>query len=432
MSPTPRVRAVSTPQEPTASRKALPKSAQKELRVMRLIHGNHGVSRIELAKRTGSSAGSMTAIVHRLIHKGLVIESGKGSANFGRKPVSLNLSRDLGCFVGVDMGSFLLRVIIADVLGNVSYKFETETKMAEGRARVLARTFSAIRQAMQEARVPKGAVKGIGMAHSGVIDSRKGVVLCFPRPGQMTQWNNVPLKAMIEEQFSVPCVLDDSARMMALAEKHFGLGKDLSDFLYIEVGMGIGASIFIDGKLYRGPGGSAGEFGHMTVDENGPLCSCGNNGCLEALASCAAIIQAVKAAIQKGVNSKVSEMVGSDLDRVSVEVIVKAALDNDTLAFRVLHEAVSRIGIMLADVINLLNPSVVIFGGPLFREGRELLLDPLRHVIRQRALEKSASEVQLKTSTLGTEAGALGAARLISEEVLEQLYREKVALRRRD
>ncbi|MGH9351780.1 MAG: ROK family protein, partial [Terriglobia bacterium] len=178
--------------------------------------------------------------------------------------------------------------------------------------------------------------------------------------------------------------------------------------------------------LYRGPGGGAGEFGHMTVDEKGPLCSCGNTGCLETLASCAAIIQAVRAAIQQGVNSRVSELAQGDLERISIEIVIQAAEENDTLAFRVLHEAVSHIGVALADVVNLLNPSVVVFGGPLFRESRQLLLEPLKRAIRQCAFEKSANELELKVSTLGSEAGALGGVRLISEKVVERLYQEKV------
>jgi len=201
---------------------------------------------------------------------------------------------------------------------------------------------------------------------------------------------------------------------------------NIDDFVYIGVGMGIGACIFMDGRLYRGCGGSAGEFGHMTVDENGPLCSCGNTGCLEVLASCTAILQAVRAAIQKGVSSKVSDWVKSDLDRISIEIIARAAKENDTLAFRVLFDAVYHIGVALADLVNLLNPSIVVFGGPLFREAGDLLLEPLKNVIRQRALEKSANEVQLKISTLGSEAGALGAARVVSEKVLARLYEERL------
>jgi len=415
-----------TREQQEAHGRALSRVGQKELRLLRLIHSSRKISRMELAKRTGASAASMTAIVQRLIDRGLVVETGKSETIAGRKPVSLSLRPDLGSVVGVDLGSFLLRVIVADVLGNITHKVELETRMADGRERVLSRTFAAIQKAMDHSQLPRSAFKGIGMAHSGVIDSRKGIVLCFPRPGQMTQWRNVPLRQMLESEFGMPCMLDDSARMMALAEKHFGQGQEISDFLFVEVGMGIGAALFIDGKLYRGPGGSAGELGHMTVDENGPLCSCGNNGCLEALASCAAIIQKVRAGIQQGVNSKVTELVDGHLDRISIEIVVQAARENDTLALRVLDEVVSHIGVVMADVINLLNPGVIIFGGPLFRAAHEWLLERLTHVIRQRALEKSASDVQLRVSNLGGEAAALGAARLISSEILEDLYVEKV------
>ena len=403
------------------------KLAQKELRLLTLIHGNHNPSRIELAKMTGTSFASMTAIVQRLIRSGLVVESGKGSGALGRKPVSLSLQNELGWVIGVDLGSFLTRVVVTDVSSKLSYKAEMPSRMAEGRDAVIRRTFDAVHEAMKQTGISRETLKGIGMAHSGVIDSQNGVVLCFPRPGQMTQWRNVPLRDMLEKEFGVPSALDDSARMMALAEKHFGLGRELNDALFIEVGMGIGGSIFIDGRLYRGPGGSAGELGHMTVEENGPLCSCGNRGCLEAMASCAAIIQTVKTAIQQGVNSRIPELVQGDLDRIGIEVIVQAAKENDTLSSRVLHEAISRIGLMLADVINLLNPSCVVFAGPLFRHGGDFLLEQLRDVIRRRALEKSANEVNLRMSTLGSEAAALGAARFITQQILEDLYHEKMA-----
>jgi glucokinase len=162
----------------------------------------------------------------------------------------------------------------------------------------------------------------------------------------------------------------------------------------------------------------------MTVDEHGQLCCCRNYGCLETVASCASIIQSVKSAIEKGVDSRVRELAEGDLSRISIEMIGQAAMQNDSLSFRVLHEAVSHIAIALADVVNLLNPHVLIFGGALFRSAPELFLEPLKRTIKQRALEKSANEVELKISTLGSEAGALGAGRLISEIVVERLYKE--------
>jgi len=370
------------------------------------------------------SAASITAIVQNLIDKGLVVESGHNSSALGRKPVSLSLRDDAGFLVGVDLGSFYTRVVVTDLRGTPIYKHESKTGMSDGRDLVLSRTLKAIHKAVDHSRAPKNALKGIGIGHSGVIDVSKGMVLSFPRPGQMAEWKNVPLRDILEREFGVPCLLEDSVRAIATAEKHFGLGAGLNDFIYVDVGMGIGAAIFLDGKLYRGPGGSAGEFGHMTVDEHGPLCCCGNYGCLETLASCAAIIQSVKSAIEKGVDSKVRELAQGDLNRISIEMIGQAAMQNDSLSFRVLHEAVSHIAVALADVVNLLNPHVLIFGGALFRSAPELFLEPLKRTIKQRALEKSANEVQLRISTFGSEAGALGAGRLISEIVVERLYRE--------
>jgi N-acetylglucosamine repressor len=400
------------------------KSFKNERNVLQLIHANRNISRIELAKQTNLSAASITAIVQNLMDKGLVVESGHNASALGRKPVSLSLSDDAGFLVGVDLGSFYTRVVVTNMRGALACKQESETGMQDGRDAVLARTLKKIHKAIDDSGMRRNALRGIGMGHSGVIDVSKGLVLSFPRPGQMTEWKNIALRDLLEREFGVPCLLEDSVRAIGTAEKHFGLGAGLNDFIYVDVGMGIGAAIFIDGKLYRGPGGSAGEFGHMTVDEHGPLCCCGNYGCLETMASCAAIIQSVKSAIEKGVDSKVRELAQGDLNQISIEMIGQAATQNDSLSFRVLHEAVARIAIALADVVNLLNPHVLIFGGALFRSAPELLLEPLKRSIRQRALEKSANEVQLKISNLGSEAGAFGAGRLISEIVVERLYLE--------
>jgi predicted NBD/HSP70 family sugar kinase len=400
------------------------RSSENEWNVLKLIHAKPHISRIELSKHTFQSAASITAIVEKLMEKGLIVESGYNQSAMGRKPISLSVRRDAGFVIGVDLGSFYTRIVITDLQGHPVYKHSWETGMADGRKMVLARTLKAIHKAISDSGRPRSSFRGIGIGHSGVIDVEKGLVLSFPRPGQMAEWKNVPLRQILTDEFKVPCMLEDSVRAIAIAERHLGFGMGLSDFIYIDVGMGIGSAIFLDGKLYRGPGGSAGEFGHITVDEEGPLCCCGNHGCLETVASCSAIIQSVRAAIERGVDSAVRELSRGNLDRVSIEMIGQAATHNDGLCFRVLNQAVSQIAVALADVVNLLNPHVVIFGGALFRSAPELFLDPLKRIIKQRALEKSANEAQLKISGLASEAGALGAARLISETVLKILYKE--------
>ena len=406
----------------SGSTEAPEKSDRRELALLQLIHSGANSSRLDLARLTGLSPASITILVQRLMNRGLVVEAEPSRSAVGRRPVPLGIRRDAAYLVGVDLGSFFLRVVITDINGRILHSFRTETEMQDGRKRVLDRAFQAIRATIQQAGLTADAIDGIGVAHSGVIDSAAGMVISYPRPGQMAEWKNVPLRSLFEEEFKVPCLLEDSVRTAATAEKFFGLGQKLDDFIYIDVGMGIGAGIFLEGKLYRGAGGSAGEFGHITVDEDGALCSCGNNGCLQTVASCAAMIQAVRGAMEQGIDSRIRDLAAGDLDRVSIELIAEAANANDSLAFRVLQKAASYIAIGLADLVNLLNPRAMIFGGALFRAAPQLLVDPVSRVIKQRSLERSASEVQLHVSRLGGEAGALGAARLISERTLRELY----------
>lgn len=410
------------PRKASQPNPAIDKPDRRELSILHLIHSGTNYSRLDLARKTGLSPASITAIVRSLIARNLVSESEGVSSLAGRKPIPLEVRRDSGYLVGVDIGSFYTRAVVTDINGRVAYTHQIETGIPDGRIRVLRRVFECVHQAMDSAQVPRKGILGMGIAHSGVIDTEKGVVLSFPRPGQMAEWKNVPLRGLFEEEFKVPCLLEDSVRTGATAERCFGLGRNVGDFLYIEVGVGIGAAFFFDGKLYRGAGGKAGEFGHITVDENGPLCSCGNNGCLESVASCAAIIEAVRVAMERGVDSKIRDLASGDLKKISIEVIAQAAAENDSLAFRVLQEAASYIAIGLADLVNLLNPRLIIFGGGLFRAAPQLLTDPVKRVIRERSLEKSALDAQLEVSRLGGEAGALGASRMIAGRALEGLF----------
>jgi predicted NBD/HSP70 family sugar kinase len=398
------------------------RTSEKELEILALIHSRVELSRAELVEITGLSAGLMSAVVRRLIARELVVESGLEPSKIGRRRIALKLRGGAAYTVGVEIGTFFLRILINDLSGDVIHRLEIRTLLSQGFSRVMERCFESIDQAVKDSGLNKEAILGIGISHSGVVDSRQGVVLSFPRPGQMAEWRNVRLREMVEERLKVPCSVEDSVRMAALAEKQVGMALEMSDFVYIRVGMGIGSCIFIDGEPYRGAGGSAGEFGHMTVDENGPLCYCGNNGCLSALASCSAIIQNVVSAIRQGVHSRLQDMAENDLDQINVEMILQASEESDSLAYRALSDAAVHIGVALADVVNLLNPSVVIFSGPLFQGNTQLMVDSIQRTVKQRALEKAANEVQLKVSSLGAYAPALGAARFAAAIAIERLY----------
>jgi predicted NBD/HSP70 family sugar kinase len=411
----------------------LRKSAQTELNVLRYIYESPAISRVELAPQSGLSTGAMTGIVTSLLNRGLIVEDSTiPSPSQGRRRVGLTLNPTLGYVVGVDLGTFNLRICVTDLSGRVLVVHQTPTAMERGRAEVLSRCFMLIRQKLDENNIPASLLRGIGIAFSGVMDTRNGVILSYPRPGQVEFWRNVPLRALVEEEFGVTCIVEDSVRSIATSEKSSGAGRNFSDFVYVDVGMGVGSAVFISNKLYRGANGNAGEFGHITIDEDGPLCCCGSHGCLEAFASGSVIIEKVRSALTRGVVSQILDMVNNDLDKISLEIIATAAERNDSLSYRTLIEAATHIGAASADLVNLLNPESIIYGGALFRAAPSLMLDHIKRLVRHRAMEKAANDVVLLLAETSGDAGARGMARLIGESILEQIFREKEPDRQSD
>jgi glucokinase-like ROK family protein len=398
------------------------KSMQTELAVLRHIHATPKISRVELAELSGLSTASITGIVNSLISLQLLAEDRGAAKGAGRKRVGLTMKSGLAYVAGIDLGTINLRICITDINGEVLASKEVPSEMSKGREDVLSRLFALVRELISSAKLDVGLLGGIGIGFSGVIDVERGVVLSYPRPGQIEQWKNMPLRTRMEQEFGVPVLLEDSVRAVAVMERLLGAGRDFSNFVYVDVGAGIGAAIFIGGCLYRGHGGSAGEFGHITVDEDGPLCCCGSRGCLEAVASGTTMIESIKVAIRRGVSSKITETTGYNFDEITIELIAAAARNNDSLSYRILSEAASHIGAAAADLVNLLNPAALVFGGAAFRAAPDLLVDRIQSTIRQRAMEKSANDVQIKTSTLDGKAGALGAARLIAMRLVEGIY----------
>jgi predicted NBD/HSP70 family sugar kinase len=398
------------------------KSSQTELNVLKLIQATPTISRVELSQLSGLSSAAITGVIGCLIQKGFLVEERATSKAMGRKRVALTLRRSLGYVVGIDLGTYNLRIALTDLNGEILASQMEKTEMNRGREGVLQRCFCLVRELLSTAGVEASELLGIGVAFSGVIDVEHGMILSYPRLGQVEQWRNVPLKKIVEAEFGVSCLLEDSVRAVATSERYLGAGQTLKDFVYVDVGMGVGSSIFINGQIYRGFNGSAGEFGHMTVDEDGPLCCCGSNGCLEALATCTTIIEAVQTAIEKGVPSKTLAMAGGDSSAITIEIIAQAAEQNDSLAYRALTEAASHIGAAASDLVNLLNPQAIIFGGALFRSSPTLLLEQVRRVVRHRAMEKSANDVTLLVSPLLSDAGSRGMARLVAAQLVESIY----------
>jgi len=243
-------------------------------------------------------------------------------------------------------------------------------------------------------------------------------VLFWPK---VTGWHDVPLKQIFEKEYSLTSILEDSARTTAIAEQRFGYGKGQTNFIFVHAGVGIGAAIFVDGGLHSGHDGTAGELGHMTINETGPLCSCGNRGCLEVYASGSAIIEQVRMGIEQGVDSSLAGLAVNNFGSLSIESIVSAAESHDRLCETVLTEAGTHLGTALAGIVNLLNPARIVLGGTLPQAAKNLLTDPLWRSLRSRAFQRSLSRLEIEVSKLGEEAAAVGACFLAGEQILEDM-----------
>ena len=379
------------------------------------------LGRCDIAKITGLSGAAVTKLVRDLIQKGFLKEDGFGASKGGRYPVLLKLSPEATFAVGVDIGAAKMRSVVVDLEANVVAGVTHPTHPEEGKKKTLERAMDIISEVVKHSGVNQSKIKGIGIGLSGVIDHKSGVCLFWPN---VEGWENVPLKKIMEDKFGLPVQVDDSARTMALAESWCGLAKGVENFIFVNLGIGVGAAIFFHSQLYRGAGGTAGELGHMTIDENGPRCSCGNYGCLETLVSGPAIARRAREALKEGVISIMNKLSKGNLENVTSEIVVEAAKRGDKLAFNLMEKTGEYLGIGVANAINFFNPQLVIIGAGVSKAGN-LILDPVKRTVKKRALQVASDVVEIKISKLGDRSGALGAAILILKDIFQKHKEDK-------
>jgi glucokinase len=316
--------------------------------------------------------------------------------------------------VGVDLGGTQIRAALADEQGKILRRTSCLTLAEEGLEPVLGRIKGAIYEVMGSAE--RGQVQGIGVAAPGPSDPWKGIITEAPNlPG----WENVPLKDLMEEEFSLPVVVGNDANSAALAEQRFGAGQGIADLIYITVSTGIGGGIIVDNRLLLGALGFAAEVGHQTLEAHGPRCNCGNVGCLEALAAGPAIARCAKEFIKTGIGTSIADLVGGDLDRVTAKVVNQAAQAGDPIAIELFRQAGFYIGVGIVNLLHLFNPSLIIIGGSVTKAG-DLLFEPIRATVRERAMARYYWEnTPIVPAALGDDVGLLGAVALV---LLQEYY----------
>jgi N-acetylglucosamine repressor len=370
--------------------------------ILDLIRIKKAVSKAELSSLTGLSANAVGMITSALLKEGHIQESGIGKSSGGRKPVLFTLKPKSFYSIGIDFETDFIKTIAIDSTGDTVSEIKSIMPSDKNIAKVLSIIEKNINELMKKNQIETSRLLGIGLSVPGLIDNKTGRIVIAPNLG----WNNIDLRVDISRIFDVPVYIENEALASSICEKWVGKCQHTDDFVCINVKSGIGAGIFTNGHPYRGFSGSAGEVGHIVVQDNGPLCGCGNHGCLETLASTAHILENTKKLLKNSSSKILSNIADDDL---TFDDIVNAAYKGDELALNALIKASKYLAIGIANIINTMNPEKVIIGKE-FLKFSELVLDDMRNIINQKSLETAIKSVSIEVSDIGEKTSTLGAA----------------------
>lgn len=396
--------ATPTPEESFASTRS-PSLADL---VLELIWRRKRISRADIARAMGLSRSTVSKIVSDLQRTQLIADVGVGPSRGGRRPLLLAFQDGARVILGVDVGASHVAAALTDLRGRVlAWRERGHPVMSDpaGTLRLIVELCDGCLAARER---PAADLVGIGVAVPSPVDPRN--------PGRMFDrifpaWRGHSVVEHLRERYGSPVFVDNDANLGAVAEHRWGWGVGVNDLTYLKVSTGIGAGHIIDGKLYRGSSGMAGEIGHIATASDGPPCVCGNRGCLATFAGTHGVLNRVEELLPDHPRSLLA---GS---RLSITALEEAALASDPLAREVVGEAAGHLGTAVAGVLNLMNPATVILGGSLSRLG-DLLLQPLRETVARRTFARSIAAATIRTSALGLQSIALGAATHILDTAL--------------
>jgi predicted NBD/HSP70 family sugar kinase len=364
-------------------------------------------TRVAVAHRTGLSRTTVGSIVDELLADNLLVEGKtvEAAPTGGRRATLLHFNADAGYVIGIDLGRSHLTLLLTNLAGQVIARRSGPFDAALGPEICLQQVTARLMEFVAEHHIGWHQIIGVGLGIPGPMDAASRMLV---RPPRMPGWDRFDIRTVLERACKVPIYLDNDANMGARGERQYGAGRRVDNMAYVKVATGIGCGLIVNGDIYRGSGGAAGELGHVTIDDNGPICDCGNRGCLEAVAGADAITLAVTQAMRAANGAHGAP---GPLD---VADVVQAALAGDKVAREAIERAGYHIGIALAGLVNIFNPSLILLDGSMARSG-DLLMEPIRQGIARRSLAASSSTTRIELAQLGDNAIALGAVATVIE-----------------
>lgn len=376
------------------------------------IFHNGPITQREMSQTAGLSFATVTSAVSGLEKKGIIRRSDESSTNGGRPAALYKCNSTYRYVMGIEARKDELLFLVSDLAGDVLTQKRVPFDKKVGKDAFLTLL---IQGAKEQIDVFKGKEKkflGIGIGAAGLVNPDDGSVAIL---SHLSNWGSVPVKKALEEEIGLKVFVHNLAAAAALGESWYGLGRGRKNFLYLSVTDGVGGGIVINGRLYTGASGTAGEFGHITVDDHGPVCTCGNVGCLETFISIPSIIESARKSLSDGVSSAIQEIAGGPDGAITFTTLIEAARREDKLAYKLFTDVGRYLGEGVVSLVNLLNPELIVIGGDLVQAGN-LILNPVKDVLKRQALEVARKSVEIVFSELGGSASALGSVVPLIEE----------------
>lgn len=386
--------------------------------VIEKIHSDGPITQREIVNQTGISFAKVNKITTVLNKIGLTFENGKEESNGGRRSSLFEVNPNFRYTIGCQLSHTRIQTIIGNLKGKILFENVKPYEKSIGKEAVINLLLDSIEDLINKSKIDKEKYLGIGVAIAGLFNPNDGTALPFPH---LVKWGSVAFKEIIAAKFNLPCYVNNVANAAALAELNYGLGKGKDSILYLNIGSGLGMGIIFNGKLYEGVSGSAGEFGHISVDDHGPLCECGNLGCLEAIASTQAIVNQAKTLLKQGVSSNLLTMINDDLTKLDFDLICRAANESDKLAYNLIDKMGQNLGEGIVTIINLFNPARIILGGKI-GSASNLISNSIMAIVQKRALELPRRNTEIVFSQMGSYTGALGS----TIPIIEKFFSEQI------
>ncbi|OLS35887.1 ROK family transcriptional regulator [Bacillus sp. MRMR6] len=384
--------------------------------VLNTIRLKEPISRADIAKLTKLTKPTVSTMVSELIEKNLITEEEAANSTVagGRKPFLLRINYSAYYIIGVYAAAEVVRVVMSTMDGKIVTDYSKEMTELPSKDEFMDMIINNIHDVLKRSRIESDLILGIGFAMHGLVDPDEGVAIFSPH----LHLENIPIKETLEKEFKLPVMVENDVRALAIAESWFGQGQDLSDFICLSVGLGIGSGIFIKDEIYKSPFNTGGEIGHTIIEVNGPKCECGNHGCLEAYASEAAIVKKVESELTNHQDSILSQWIKDGKNKLTLKMIFKAAKEGDLFAVSILEESARSLGLAAANMINILKPSRLILEGYIFEQG-DFIVSPLKKMIEKYTFKSPHEEINVVCSTLGKTGMVLGAVTLVLHKLFK-------------